>query len=67
MLNVLISISTKIGVAPNNAITSAVAKYVNGVVNIASPGPTPLAIRAIINASVPLAFEPRSDSFIVVC
>ena len=52
-MNVLISISTKIGVAPSNAIASAVAKYVKGEVNIASPGPTPLAIRAIINASVP--------------
>jgi len=41
MLYVLGSISTKTGVAPSRLITSAVATNVNGVVKIASPGPTP--------------------------
>ena len=35
-------------------ITSAVAKKENGVVMTSSPGPTPNAMRAMIEASVPL-------------
>ena len=55
MLNVSASTSTKTGVAPTSAATSAVAQKVKEGQNTASPGPMPLAISASISASVPLA------------
>ena len=42
------------GVAPRRTITSAVEIKVKGVVITSSPGFTPMAIRLISNASVPL-------------
>ena len=53
MLQVSNSTSTKIGLAPNNLITSAVEIQVNGVVITSSPFEIPRAINAINNASVP--------------
>ena len=47
------SISTNTGVAPARTIISAVAANVNGVVMTSSPGPIPMAIKGISNASVP--------------
>jgi hypothetical protein len=55
MLKVAGSMATKTGVAPTNAMTSAVAMNVNGVVKIRSPRPTPWASRVSSRASVPLA------------
>src|ERR1700761_6399085 len=49
------STSTNTGLAPSNAITSALAAKVNGLVMTSSPGPIPRAIKEINNASVPLA------------
>src|SRR5207253_4455721 len=51
--NVFGSMSTKIGVAPSREMQPAVEKKVNGVVTIASPGPTPKDIKVISWASVP--------------
>ena len=42
-----------IGLAPTNAITSAVAKYVKGVVITSSPFPIPSALKESRSASVP--------------
>ena len=55
MLNVSAITSTKIGVAPNQATTSAVAAKVKDGTRIAWPGPAPFAISASPSASVPLA------------
>src|SRR6185312_10714615 len=55
MLNVAASTSTKTGVAPTRAATSAVAQNVNDGQSTASPGPTPIARNARTSASVPLA------------
>jgi hypothetical protein len=55
MLNVVASTSTNTGVAPTRTATSAVAQKVNDGQSTASPGPTPIARSARINASVPLA------------
>ena len=55
MLKVSASTSTKTGVAPTSATTSAVAQKVNDGQMTASPGPTPLARSASTSASVPLA------------
>src|SRR4030095_5200706 len=55
ILNVAASTSTKTGVAPTNAATSAVAQNVNDGQSTASPGPTPNARSTSTNASVPLA------------
>ena len=55
MLKVSGSISTKTGVAPTSLMASAVAIKVKGDVKTASPGPMPLAIRAMSRASVPEA------------
>ena len=54
ILQVSASTSTKTGLAPNRAITSAVAAKLNGVVITSSPRPIPNAIRLINKASVPL-------------
>src|SRR5450432_462322 len=55
ILNVASSTSTNTGVAPASATTSPVAQNVNDGQITASPGPMPLAISTISNASVPLA------------
>lgn len=55
ILKVHSSTSTKTGVAPSSATTSAVAKKVNGGTKTASPGPIPQAIRGMSRASVPEA------------
>ena len=52
---VLVSQSTKIAVAPEIQIASAVAKKVFGWVTTSSPGPMPSAIKLSQMASVPLA------------
>jgi len=54
ILYVLSSISTNTGFAPKNAIISAVAIKVKGVVMISSPGFISSAIKANSSASVPL-------------
>jgi hypothetical protein len=56
------STSTKIGVAPSQATTSAVAAKVKLGHKIASPGHTALAISTRASASVPLAQEITSDA-----
>ena len=55
MLKCRPSTSTKTGVAPNQATTSAVAAKVKAGTSTASPGPMPFAISASPSASVPLA------------
>src|SRR5262245_22119497 len=55
MLNVAASTSTKTGVAPTKATTSAVAQKVNDGHNTASPGPISIARSTSTRASVPLA------------
>ena len=55
ILKVSIRESTKTGVAPSHATTSAVAANVNDGTNTASPGPTSLAISTMAIASVPFA------------
>ena len=55
ILNVAASTSTKTGVAPTSAATSAVAQNVNDGQITASPGPIPIARNASTSASVPLA------------
>src|SRR3569832_42947 len=55
MLKVASSTSTNSGFAPVSATASPVAQNVNDGHSTTSPGPTPLAISTMINASVPLA------------
>jgi hypothetical protein len=55
ILQVTGSMSTNTGVAPSSTMASAVAMKVKGVVITSSPRPTPSAISAISNASVPEA------------
>ena len=55
MLKVWGSMSTKMGVAPSSAGSSAVAKKVKGGTKTASPGPMPQAMSGMSSASVPEA------------
>jgi hypothetical protein len=54
------SMSTNTGLAPHISTVEAVATKVKGVVMTSSPGPRPIARRAISSASVPEAQEIRA-------